>query len=334
MECPIRRLCALGIEGGRALRGVALLALVVTSLMLTAVPSANAQVIVPDTNVGYIDTAVVTNQFRLRYDAGYGLHPPDRAEFFYAKCGCFRDPRLQAALGPLFDPDAPGPLGKGPDAPVETNLDYQDVSAYLELAPCDWLSGFVEVPVRILNPEVNDNTTGFADMNFGFKAALWYDDASYYTFQFRTYVPTGDADRGLGTHNVNLEPALLVYHQLDERWAFEGELRDWIPIGGTDFAGNVVRYGAGLSYDLSGPCTCGPGVFPVVEVVGWTVLDGKKLPAPGAPVDASGDTIVNAKFGVRADFYDRHQFYLGYGRSLTGEHWYEDIARLELRTRF
>src|SRR5262249_13954942 len=37
--------------------------------------------------VGYIDPAIPLTQFRLRYDAAYRDNRPDRAEFFYPKCG-------------------------------------------------------------------------------------------------------------------------------------------------------------------------------------------------------------------------------------------------------
>jgi hypothetical protein len=291
------------------------------------VATAPAQVIVPDVKVGYIDSAVVNNQFQLRFDSGWGLFPPDRAEFFYAKCGCFGDPALRPVLEPLglFDPDAPGPIE------IETNIDYQELSMYVEQTANDWLSGFIEAPVRFLNPEVNDNTAGLGDLQFGGKVLLWWAEDTWITFQLRTYVPTGDADRGLGTHHVSLEPGLLVFHQLSERLTVEGELRDWIPIGGTDFAGNVLRYGIGAGYALLDQCA-DFSVAPVVEAVGWTVLGGKKLGAEG-PTDAAGDTIVNLKLGVRVglDPDNLHQIYAGYGKSLTGEHWYEEIARVQYR---
>lgn len=56
--------------------------------------------------VGYIENADIGNKVRMRFDAGMGIKAPDRAEFFYAKCGCYRSlPAKDAA----FDPDAPGP---------------------------------------------------------------------------------------------------------------------------------------------------------------------------------------------------------------------------------
>src|SRR5262249_5433084 len=121
----------------------------------------------------------------------------------------------------------------------------------------------------------------------------------FVSFQLTTYVPTGLAMNGLGNNHVSLEPALLLYQELSDRLTLQGELRDWIPISGTDFQGNIIRYGAGLTYlALDNPSF---RVYPVAEFVGWTVLSGKESTL-GTPVNASGDTIVNAKMGVRFGF--------------------------------
>ena len=111
-------------------------------------------------------------------------------------------------------------------------------------------SGFIEVPARFLNPTLNRNTYGFSDINLGFKHAFVAEPDRFYTFQFRTYVPTGSGERGLGTNHASLEPAFLVFQRLSDRLYFSGELRDWIPVHGSDFAGNVLRYGAGLAYNV------------------------------------------------------------------------------------
>src|SRR5262249_10273644 len=113
----------------------------------------------------------------------------------------------------------------------------------------------------------------------------------------------------------------------------EGELRAWVPIGGTSFAGNIVRYGIAASYRL--PVRESLWVAPVAELVGWTVLDGMEtaVAAPGvfAIQDAAGDRSVNAKVGLRTGCGDRGSFSGGYGRPLTGEVWYKNTVRVELR---
>ena len=74
---------------------------------------------------------------------------------------------------------------------------------------------------------------------------------------------------------------------------------------------------------------------PRPRAVGWTVLGGKEFLFPENQVrDAAGDTIINAKVGVRVGLGDNSSFYLGYGRALTGDVWYKDIIRAEYRLSF
>ena len=256
------------------------------------------------TNVGYIDSATIGNRFRVRFDAGYGLSPADRAEFFYASTGV--------------------PAG---------NVDYQEFSSYLEVARTDWLSGFIEAPLKFINPDLVQNTSGVGDINVGFKAVLLAAQRSCTTFQFRTYLPTGDDSRRLGTGNVNVEPALLNYFRLDDRWTMESEFRTWVPVTSAAFPGTILRYGTGISYNSRSGCSCQPSFSPVLEIVGWTVLDGLATMPDGSARSASGDTIVNAKFGVRASFKG-DQLYAGFGQALTAQHWYEQIFRVEYRFQF
>jgi len=302
-------------------------------------------------NVGYIDSAIVRSRVRLRFDANYGDTSPDKAEFIYPKCGCFANFPFLKRNGMLsvFDPRA-----RGPQHPVGTRgvsqfsgdprIDYQEVSTYLEYAPIRNFSGFIELPARFLNPTLVNNNYGFSDLNLGFKYAFVADPNAYYTFQFRTYAPTGAPNLGLGTGHVSLEPALLVFQRLTDRLYFSGEFRDWIPVGGSNFAGNVLRYGMGLTYNIV--LTDHLRIAPVNEVVGWSILNGKEFVQTtaeplGVVNTVGGQTIVNEKIGLRiglgsygqagggSALNDRHSFYVGYGRALTGEHWYRDTFRLE-----
>ncbi len=273
----------------------------------------------------YIDNAIVTNMFRYRFDAAYNNPFPDRAEFFYAQCGC-------------FGPGAPGPLLP------ETNVDYQEMTPYFERAFSNRFSLFAETPVRFINPEINDNTAGFGDMNFGFKRSLYACQQTYLTAQFRVYVPTGDADRGLGTAQVSFEPSLLYLRRVNDRVVTQGEFRVWIPtsdnqatVGGQqrNFAGTVLRTGYGLGYDLLKLDTCCQrrrltGTF---EAVGWYITDGLALdgsnPAAGA-FSVAEDTIVNLKSGLRYTAGPQ-SIASSYGFAVTGDRWYSDILRLEYR---
>jgi hypothetical protein len=267
-----------------------------------------------DSSVGYVDSAIPGNQLRLRFDAAYDDRRPNLAEFFWSQGK---------------------PLGPGVPRP-ESRVDFQELSAYLEASVTEQFSGFVEMPWRFVNPEVNANANGISDINAGFKWAFLYSDDGVLTFQFRTYAPTGDAGRGLGNRHVSLEPALLFFQPLTDQLHVEGEFRTWIPIGGTDFAGDVLRYGVGLNYDLCE--TSEVKVVPVAELVGWTVLNGKEsLLHPsglGSVEDAAGDTILDIKFGVYLKLGQFGDIYTGYGRPLTGNRWYENVYRVQFRLYF
>jgi hypothetical protein len=211
------------------------------------------------------------------------------------------------------------------------------------------------------------DTSGLSDIDAGFKYALIAcPDNRYLTFQFRTYSPTGDPGLGQGTGHWSVEPSLLLYQRLTDRLVMQGQLTDWVPISAGPGAGNVVTYGAGLGYDVFRSCKI--RVTPVAEFVGWTVLNGTEAfdgSVPGSTIkagpivngastgtadivkingltvpgdhganNASGDTILNAKFGVRTYFGQNNDVYVGYGHSLTGDRWYKDIIRVEYRLHF
>lgn len=292
--------------------------------------------LVDDSVTGYIDNAIVGSRIRLRADAAFGSDFPDRAEFFYAKCGCFRNPALQTVLGASFDPSAPGP-GPGDDSLPETDVDYQELRFDIEYAFLDdRFSLFGEIPVRNVEFGVNDvSFSGFSDIRVGFRIAVHRAPGRQLTFQLRGYLPTGESEDGLGTDHVSLEPGLLLYQQLSNRLSLESELRYWAPTsgssavglsgGGNEFSGDIVRYGLGLGYRFES--RSGLQVTPVGELVGWSVLGGYKTPGNSA----DSDTIVNLKLGARFAFSGGASFYFGYGRALTDEVWYEDTVRLEYR---
>lgn len=275
---------------------------------------------------GYIENAIPRSMVRVRFDSAYGNNRPDRGNFFYAKCGCFFPQR--DALGPPR---------------VERNVDYQELSATGELAVTERASAFFDLPIRFINPQVNDNFTGLGDVGFGGKYAIVYNPNRVVSLFGRFQAPSGTIAKGLGNGNWWFEPGVLYQEQLSQKWSAFGEVRFQLPLGSrTNFVGNLVRYGIGSSYIVA------QGdwgyIAPVVELVGWTVLSGQELdPDLLQAVRASGDTIVNAKFGLRIGLgapkcgspnLSRSDIYVGYGRALTGEVWYKDMFRVEFRRNF
>ena len=297
--------------------------------------------------VGYIDNAIIVSQIRIRFDAAFDDNSPDRAEFFYAKCGCYRalnGTKIAAA----FDPNAPGP-GTG----IPTALNYQQLYLNAEYAPLRRLSFFAEVPIRWLQPQgfvpasslpftpVNfSNQAGLSDVQAGFKAAAVANRNTYLTFQLRAYFPSGNSFKGLGTAHYSVEPAILLYQRLSERMALEAQFSDWHPIGGSagvpvsnseGFAGDIITYGIGPSYQLyRGE---GVSISPVVELVGWRVLSGFQSLQPGFE-EVSGTNIVNIKAGARTSIGSHNSFYIGFGQAVTHGMWYKHLVRLEYRYTF
>lgn len=263
--------------------------------------------------VGFLDSALPRNTVRMRFDWAKNFRRPTLAEYFQPKGGL--------------------PFSPGPPRP-ETSLDYMDWTTYVEYAPDLWFSVFLETPLRFVNPEQNANVWGQGDMNLGFKLAIFTEESFLATFQLRLFCPTAQ-NHALGTEHFSIEPALLAAFRIAPMFQVEGEARYWIPLGGTDFAGDVLRYGLGISYGQ--PSATEIWIAPVAEVVGWSVRDGAALAvAPGfvGIEQVSDQTIVNAKAGVRVGLGMNADFYLGYSRCVTGPSWNRDMIRLEFRWLF
>ncbi len=334
-------------------------------------------------NTGYIDSAIVRNLFRIRYDSSVNSDDPDRAEFIYGKCLCF------------------GAFGQDAASPGPGSLDFEEFELSLEHAFNRRFSVLLEIPFRrtdlTLTPGFEQafgapvlQESGFGDVRAGFKYAFIADKNRYLTGQLRGYLATGDAAKNLGTDHASIEPALLYFNQISKRWALESEARWWHPLSGSSdpitgasipnadvgrieqippffvggpaagpdapvrndgFAGDILRLGIGASREGFGNRV---KVSPVVELVGWYVLDGFKTPGDGGralppfPIDpatdlpfvgafieeADGDTIVNLKLGARIRSDRPGSFYVGYGFALTDEVLYESIFRLEYNLSF
>ena len=143
---------------------------------------------VRDGDVGYIDSAILGNVLRFRFDAADDFNRPNRAEFFYARAR---------------------PEGSGLPR-SEVAIDYQLGSLYAEYKTHDLLSLFVELGVVALNPILNENTAGLGDMNAGCKVCLLETRSFLATAQLRVYAPTADSERGLGNGHVSIEPRFVA----------------------------------------------------------------------------------------------------------------------------
>jgi len=275
-----------------------------------------------ESNVGWIDSALIGNQVRFRYDARWKNPTPDRAEFFVGRSKQYFDG---------FEIN-----GRGFAVP-ESNIDMFEGTTYVEYAFTPRLSGFMEMPVRYIRPTENPTAIGGGDFNLGFKLAYFAMPDQVQTFQLRLIFPTGSESRGLGTGHSVIEPSLLLWQKLSQDFTLESEIRNWIPVGGLNYSGYTLRYALGLSYDMYRGDSF--SIKPVTELIGWSTLRGlqsdfiNSLPTFQTTSSAVG-TVIESAWGVRGTVYGNCDYYAGYSFALTTPTWFEHNLRAELRWRF
>lgn len=292
--------------------------------------------------VAYIADATIEDYVRVRFDLAYDNNVPDRSEFFYAQCGCNGG-------------GAPGPGVPGAQD-LATSLNFQQLLADVQYSLHPRVAVFGSVPLRfvqpqsflgeVLSPPQTGNTfeggSGFSDIRAGVKASIVSTDTATLTGQAQFYFGSGDATKGLGTDHTSFETALLFHQRLSDRVTIESQFGDWHPIGGSsfigtgplngaDYAGDVLFYGIGPSFELVN--TGRLSFAPVIELVGWHVLGGLQQDA-GTLGPADGTNIVNLKLGARTTFDEKSSFYVGYGFPMTDAQWYGNIVRFEYRYSF
>jgi hypothetical protein len=284
--------------------------------------------------VGYIDEAIIQSEIRVRFDAAERDDTPDRAEYFYAKCGCYRG---LPPTNPAYDPTAPGP---GPGIPQYVN--FQQLYIFGEFALSHRYSLFGQLPFRWLQAQGTSqafpSSGGIGDIQVGAKFAPFASETHFLTFQFASNLPSGDPAKGLGTNHATIEPMVLYYQSLGSRASIEGQFGDTHPLssskgvpgvsGGGGFAGDVLTYGVGGSYQFVQHEST--RVAGVLELVGWNGQGGMVTP----PASTDGVNIVNLKIGSRISFAAHHSIYVGYGVALTSNTWYHEIFRTEYRYAF
>jgi hypothetical protein len=250
---------------------------------------------------------------RFRWDAGRNGTTPDRGEFFWPRRGG-------------------GGGGKGPPL-VETAVHYDELKLYTETA-VGGFSVFVETTYRSLDPVNNNHAAGFGDMNLGTKSLLMDSELLQLSFQFKTYLLTGNFTKGLGTGHVSLEPAFLATVKvLPETW-FQTMLAEWIPIAGDNaFAGAVFHYHFSLNHELARPLpdTVLLGAF---EFVGYAFQDGLFTNAAGVPTRASGYHYLSVGPTTRLSICDKADIGFGVQFSVNNNHFADQLYRLEFRFKF
>lgn len=273
-----------------------------------------------------IDAARPQDAFSTRFDFASGINRPDRAEYYWSQIG-----------------------SGGPPSP-ETNLDYLEMRVYSE-TKVGQSAGFFEIPLRFLNPEVNNNTTGFSNLTFGTKSVIFEQEGlfglptpsnDYDRFQvssvFKTHISLGSplTGRGLVNGSIALQPGMLANYEVSPRTFFHGEATYWIPLGGSDFSGNFVQCGVGISHvlhsSLLAACPADSfAIIPTFEVVGTRFTTGLQTMPDGTTQEASNSLIINLEPGVRMVVGNHMEIGGSFARNITNTHLFKNLGRVEFR---
>jgi hypothetical protein len=265
----------------------------------------------------FVDGARPITQTEIRWDAGRGGNFPDRAEYFWARAdGQGRGPRPPA-----------GRLG-------EYHFDYDDLTIITETAK-DKLSMIVEMPYRAVSPDFYAHGAGFGNMGIGTKTLLFDCELMQVSMQMKTYLPIGNALKGVGNGHVSLEPSLLFAVKLHADTYVQAQISEWIPIGGDPFyAGSVLHTHTSLNHVLH---RFGPDI-PLVgtmEANTFSFQDGAYTdPVFGSFQKASDTTYISMGPGVRLFFCDKLDFGFGTAFSLTSDNFARQLYRTSVRLRF
>jgi Putative MetA-pathway of phenol degradation len=257
-------------------------------------------------------------QMRLRYDNVWKYPFPDKAEFLFPRSdGNGKGPR------PL-----PGTLGGG-------NVHYQDFMYYQEVG-IDRFSASVELPYNFFSPDNYHGASGFGDMSIGTKSMLLDCELLQFTFGFKTFIPTGNFTKGLGTGHVSLEPSFMAALKLAPETYLQAQLAYRFPLGGNgDYEGPVLHYHLSLNQIL---WHCGNDIklIGVAELNGYEFLGGEYTSDAGVPLSAKGSVgdVVSIGPGVRLVICDKIDFGIGSAFNITSGSVGDEWLRIEFRWRF
>lgn len=265
----------------------------------------------------FTEAARPQTQTRLRWDSAFNVSRPDRAEYFWARS----------------DGNGKGPK-PAPGQFTEQRLKYNDLMMYTEAAT-GLVGAFFETPYRSLDPDNVPHAAGFADMNVGVKTLIFDCELIQVAMQMKTYIPVGNALKGLGTGHVSLEPSLIVGIRIHEDTYLQMQVAEWIPLGGDiNYAGAALHYHTSLNHVL---CRILPDVplIGTVEFSGISFQDGAYTdPVLGAFQKAGDYSYFCAGGGMRLFVCDRIDFGVSASFALTEQHLQGQTYRSEFRFRF
>lgn len=265
----------------------------------------------------FTDSPRPVTQTRARWDYGERFTFPDRGEYFWARA------------------DGKG-KGPKPNAPAlgTPALDYHELYLDQEIA-AGMGSVTVSMPYRSVNPTPFTNSAaGFGDLQITAKSLLYDTELFMFAFQFKTYIPTGQAMKGLGTGHTSLEPGLIAGLRISPRTYAQAQVREWIPIAGDkDYMGAAIFYSFSLNHILWQPVR-DVRLIGTWETTGFGFQDGLYTNAAVGGIKLSGQSAVHTGVGLRLFFCDTLDLGLGWQHGISGKYLIQDQVRTEFRYRF
>jgi len=256
-------------------------------------------------------------QMRMRWNHGVNLQFPDRSEYFWARSDG---------------------SGKGPSPPAGqlgyARVDYNEMHMYTE-ASAGGIAAIMDMPYRSMDPTGGAHSAGFGDMTIGTKSLLFDCELLQVSLQFLTYMPMGNASKGLGVGHVSLEPSLLVGFRLAKDTFYQGQLSEWIPLGGDPaYSGAILHTHSSLNQVLYRilPDVLFVGNF---EVHTFSFQDGAYTDPVLGPFQRSGNfTYLSGGPGIRLFICDKID--LGFSATLAfnSPHFAAQLYTTEFRLRF
>jgi hypothetical protein len=265
----------------------------------------------------FTDSARPVTQTRVRWDYGQNRTFPDRGEFFMARA----------------DGHGKGPKANAPALGIPY-LDYHEL--YVDTEVATGAAGVtISVPYRSINPGPFANSAaGFSDMQITAKSLLWDSELFLFAFQMRTYVPSGNFGKGLGTGHVSLEPSLIAGLRLSCNTYLQAQVAEWIPIAGDpDYAGAALFYSFSLNHVLWRPVR-DVQLVGTLEATGFGFQDGLYTDAVLGPQKLSGQAGLGVGPGLRLFYCDKLDVGAGWQFGVTGKYLVRDLMRFEVRYRY
>ena len=287
----------------------------------------------PLANAGFmIDSPRPQTMLRVKYDRWSNITTPDRGGFFWAQAngkGLGPSPLRLAQSGSGIKPPVP--------QPVFVNIDEGTYS--MEAGAAGKMAFFLNFPYRLVN--TNDTYAGgagFGNMSLGTKSVLIDTELLLLTFQFKTYMPIGNASRGTGLGVVRLEPSLIWSTKLSEKTFFQGQLGEWVPLGGTNYFGSVLLSKFSLNHELTEIIPNVP-LIGVLEMDGWTFQSGRYTQlfyTPNKQIatvtrSANTQSYWNIGPGARIAFSNKADLGFGLLFGMGSQSWGNPIVTVDLR---